>query len=48
MRDDYITFYSVTAASTHPPIDGQNWLAYTCRQTELTAAAFAACHCGGE
>jgi hypothetical protein len=46
-RDDYITFYPVTTASTNPPIDGQNWLAYACAQTEFTPDAFAACYCGG-
>ena len=46
VRDDYITFYPVTTASTRPPIDQQNWLAYACGQTELTPEAFAACYCG--
>jgi sphingomyelin phosphodiesterase acid-like 3 len=46
VRDDYITFYPVTTASTDPPIDQQNWLAYACGQTELTPEAFAACYCG--
>jgi sphingomyelin phosphodiesterase acid-like 3 len=46
VRDDYITFYPVTTASTDPPIDQQNWLAYSCAQTELSTEAFAACYCG--
>ena len=46
VRDDYITFYPVTTASTDPPIDAQNWLAYACAQTELGTEAFAACYCG--
>jgi sphingomyelin phosphodiesterase acid-like 3 len=46
VRDDYITFYPVTTASTDPPIDQENWLAYACGQTELTVEAFAACYCG--
>ena len=46
MRDDYITFYPVTTASTDPPIDQQNWRAYACAQTEFTPEAFAACYCG--
>jgi sphingomyelin phosphodiesterase acid-like 3 len=47
VRDAYITFYPVTTASTDPPIDGQNWRAYACGQTELTGEAFAACYCDG-
>jgi len=47
VRDNYITFYPVSTASTDPPIDGQNWQAFACGQTELTAEAFAACYCGG-
>jgi sphingomyelin phosphodiesterase acid-like 3 len=46
VRDEYITFYPVTTASSDPPIDQQNWLAYACAQTEFTAEAFAACYCG--
>ncbi|HEX5080276.1 MAG TPA: hypothetical protein VFV80_14080 [Geminicoccaceae bacterium] len=46
VRDDYIAFYPVTTASTKPPIDAQNWLAYSCAQTELDSEAFAACYCG--
>jgi hypothetical protein len=46
VRDDYVTFYPVTTASTDPPIDAQNWLAYACAQTEFTPDAFAACYCG--
>ena len=46
VRADYVTFYPVKTASTNPPIDQENWLAYACAQTELTAEAFAACHCG--
>jgi hypothetical protein len=45
VRDDYVTFYPVTTASTDPPIDQENWLAYSCGQTELTPEAFAACYC---
>lgn len=45
-RDDYVTFYPVTTASTDPPIDRENWLAYACGQTEFTIEAFAACYCG--
>jgi sphingomyelin phosphodiesterase acid-like 3 len=48
VRDDYVTFYPVTTASTDPPIDGENWLAYACGQTEFTIEAFAACYCGSE
>ena len=47
VRKDYIRFYPVSTASTDPPIDGQNWRAFACGQTELTAEAFAACYCGG-
>jgi hypothetical protein len=46
VRDDYVTFYPVTTASTDPPIDRENWLAYACAQTELTTEAFSACYCG--
>lgn len=46
VRDDYITFYPVTTASTNPPINQQNWRAYACAQTELSVEAFAACYCG--
>jgi sphingomyelin phosphodiesterase acid-like 3 len=46
VRDDYVTFYSVSTASSDPPIDQQNWQAYSCAQTELTPEAFAACYCG--
>jgi sphingomyelin phosphodiesterase acid-like 3 len=45
VRDDYITFYPVSTASTDPPIDGQNWKAFACGQTELTVASFGACYC---
>ena len=31
VRDDYITFYPVTTASTNSPIDQQNWKAYRLR-----------------
>ena len=48
VRDDYITFVPVTTASTDPPIDQENWLAFACGQTELTPETFAACYCGGE
>jgi sphingomyelin phosphodiesterase acid-like 3 len=44
-RDDYIAFYPVQTASTDPPIDPQNWKAFACAQTELTAEGFAACYC---
>jgi hypothetical protein len=46
VRDDYITFYPVTTASTNPPINQQNWKAFACAQTELAVDAFAACYCG--
>jgi sphingomyelin phosphodiesterase acid-like 3 len=45
VRDDYIRFYPVSTASTDPPIDQQNWKAFACGQTELTAEAFAVCYC---
>lgn len=45
VRDHYITYYPVTTASTDPPIDQQNWKAFACGQTELSADAFAACYC---
>jgi hypothetical protein len=35
----------VSTASTDPPIDQQNWKAFACGQTELSAEAFAACYC---
>jgi sphingomyelin phosphodiesterase acid-like 3 len=46
VRDDYITFVPVSTASTDPPIDRQNWLAFDCGQTELSVEAFAVCYCG--
>ena len=45
VREDYIAFYPVATSSTDPPIDEQNWKAFACAQTELTAEAFAACYC---
>jgi hypothetical protein len=47
VRGEYITFYPASTASPDPPIDRENWAAFACGQTELTAAAFAACYCGG-
>jgi sphingomyelin phosphodiesterase acid-like 3 len=44
VREDYITFYPVSTASTDPPIGQQNWKAFACGQTELTVAAFVACY----
>jgi sphingomyelin phosphodiesterase acid-like 3 len=46
VRDEYVTFVPVATASSDPPIDQQNWLAFACGQTELTTEAFAACYCG--
>ena len=45
VRDDYIAFFPVKTASSDPPINQQNWQAFACAQTELTAAAFADCYC---
>ena len=37
VRDDYVTFYPVTTASTNPPIDQQNWKAYRLRPDRVHA-----------
>jgi hypothetical protein len=46
VREKYITFYPASTAATDPPIDQRDWRAFACGQTELSAAAFAACYCG--
>jgi hypothetical protein len=46
IRNNYIQFFPASTAAPDPPIDQQNWQAFSCAQTELTAEAFADCYCG--
>ncbi len=48
IRDDYIAFFPVKTSAKDPPINQQNWRAFSCAQTELAPEAFADCYCGDD